>query len=130
MFRITFSMPQLDALTYFSQFIYLLISFAAVYALTLNTILPSVVSATKLRQKLNSIARVGGKLAFSNAPDNASLSAQYDSLLSSNWYAGAKMSKSWPNCARMLQMGQTLRLKKLFCSFNVKPFQLVSFDSK
>lgn len=124
-------MPQLDALTYFSQYVYLLFSFVAVYALTLNTILPNVVCVSKLRQKLNSVARVGSKLALSDEPHNASLIAAHDNLLSANWYASAKLSKMWPSCVRMLQIGQTLRLKKLFCSLNVKPFQLAtSFDSK
>ena len=48
-------MPQLDALTYFSQYIYLLITFSAVYYYVLYFIIPKIVSALKIRQKLNSL---------------------------------------------------------------------------
>nr|AML80550.1 ATP synthase F0 subunit 8 [Ulva prolifera] len=48
-------MPQLDALTYFSQYVYLLITFCAVYYYVLYFIIPKVVSTFKIRQKLNSL---------------------------------------------------------------------------
>nr|AKF33559.1 ATP synthase FO subunit 8 [Ulva sp. UNA00071828] len=48
-------MPQLDALTYFSQYVYLLITFSAVYYYVLYFIIPKIVSALKIRQKLNSL---------------------------------------------------------------------------
>lgn len=118
-------MPQLDALTYFTQYVYLLISFVAAYAFVLNSIIPKVVSAQKLRQKLNSVAVVSDKLGHDESPHNATLYAAHENLLSANWYANAKLSKPWPTCARMLQMGQTLRLKKLFCSLTVKPYKLL-----
>lgn len=118
-FRTFNIMPQLDALTYFSQFVYLLISFAAVYAFALNFIIPKVVAALKLRQKLNSIAQVTSKLAHSDEQHNATLYGTHENLLTSNWYACAKLSKTWPTCARILQMGNTLRLKKLFCNYTI-----------
>nr|YP_010003131.1 ATP synthase FO subunit 8 [Ulva torta]AZP40243.1 ATP synthase FO subunit 8 [Ulva torta] len=49
-------MPQLDALTYFSQYVYLLITFSAVYYYVLYFIIPKIVSTLKIRQKLNSLA--------------------------------------------------------------------------
>nr|YP_009424205.1 ATP synthase F0 subunit 8 [Ulva flexuosa]AQS79870.1 ATP synthase F0 subunit 8 [Ulva flexuosa]ATP01429.1 ATP synthase FO subunit 8 [Ulva flexuosa] len=49
-------MPQLDALTYFSQYVYLLITFSAVYYYVLYFIIPKIVSTFKIRQKLNSLA--------------------------------------------------------------------------
>ena len=117
-------MPQLDALTYFTQYIYLYISFVAAYAFVLNSIIPKVVSAQKLRQKLNSVAVVSSKLSQGDSPHNATLYTAHENLLSANWYANAKLSKTWPTCARMLQIGQTLRLKKLFCSLKVQPYKL------
>jgi Plant ATP synthase F0 len=117
-------MPQLDALTYFTQFVYLLLSFVASYMFALNFVIPKIISAQKLRQKLNSIAQVTSKLDHSDAQHNAILYASHENLLSSNWYACSKLSKSWPSCARMLQMGSTLRLKKLFCSHTVMPYKL------
>lgn len=51
------SMPQLDALTYFSQYVYLLITFSAVYYYVLNFIIPKIVGTFKIRQKLNSLNR-------------------------------------------------------------------------
>nr|YP_010021554.1 ATP synthase FO subunit 8 [Ulva rigida]QOL10395.1 ATP synthase FO subunit 8 [Ulva rigida] len=47
-------MPQLDALTYFSQYVYLFITFSAVYYYVLHFIIPKIVSTLKIRQKLNS----------------------------------------------------------------------------
>ena len=49
-------MPQLDALTYFSQYVYLLITFSAVYYYVLYFIIPKIVSTLKIRQKLNSLS--------------------------------------------------------------------------
>jgi len=48
-------MPQLDALTYFSQYVYLFITFSAVYYYVLHFIIPKIVSTLKIRQKLNSL---------------------------------------------------------------------------
>ena len=53
--KLYYEMPQLDALTYFSQYIYLLITFSAVYYYVLYFIIPKIVSALKIRQKLNSL---------------------------------------------------------------------------
>jgi hypothetical protein len=50
-------MPQLDSLTYFSQYVYLVISFVAVYCFLLTFIVPKIVSTFKIRQKLNSLNR-------------------------------------------------------------------------
>ena len=48
-------MPQLDALTYFSQYVYLLITFIAVYYFVLSFIIPKILCTFKIRQKLNSL---------------------------------------------------------------------------
>jgi F0F1-type ATP synthase membrane subunit b/b' len=47
-------MPQLDTLTYFSQYVWLVITFASVYYFAIEFIIPSTASALKLRSKLNS----------------------------------------------------------------------------
>jgi hypothetical protein len=47
-------MPQLDTLTYFSQYVWLVITFASVYYVVIVFIIPSTASALKLRSKLNS----------------------------------------------------------------------------
>lgn len=120
-------MPQLDALTYFSQFVYLLITFVGCYVFVLVTIIPKVVGLLKLRQKLNTIAQVTSKLTTHAKidGDTGALSSAHQELNTSNWYARAMsgFSKTWPQCAAMLQIGQTLRLKKLFCSAILKPYK-------
>ena len=47
-------MPQLDTLTYFSQFIFLLVSFLYIYYFVITYIIPSTLTARKLRAKFNS----------------------------------------------------------------------------
>jgi Plant ATP synthase F0 len=66
-------MPQLDILSYFSQFIFLLISFLSIYYFVITFILPSTVTAAKLRAKFNS--------HLTKSQDNQSpLAADSDSL--------------------------------------------------
>nr|YP_010437033.1 ATP synthase F0 subunit 8 [Ulva meridionalis]UTA96507.1 ATP synthase F0 subunit 8 [Ulva meridionalis]UTA96567.1 ATP synthase F0 subunit 8 [Ulva meridionalis]UTA96624.1 ATP synthase F0 subunit 8 [Ulva meridionalis]UTA96676.1 ATP synthase F0 subunit 8 [Ulva meridionalis]UTA96729.1 ATP synthase F0 subunit 8 [Ulva meridionalis] len=69
-------MPQLDALTYFSQYVYLLITFSAVYYYVLYFIIPKIVSALKIRQKLNS-------LTVSQAENNKNAAQQHSGNLDS-----------------------------------------------
>nr|YP_010733804.1 ATP synthase F0 subunit 8 [Gayralia brasiliensis]YP_010733833.1 ATP synthase F0 subunit 8 [Monostroma nitidum]WEG93075.1 ATP synthase F0 subunit 8 [Gayralia brasiliensis]WEG93104.1 ATP synthase F0 subunit 8 [Monostroma nitidum] len=47
-------MPQLDTLTYFSQFFFLLLSFLYIYYFLTTYIIPSTLTADKLRAKFNS----------------------------------------------------------------------------
>lgn len=47
-------MPQLDILSYFSQFVFLLFSFIAIYYFVITFIIPSAITASKLRAKFNS----------------------------------------------------------------------------
>lgn len=49
-------MPQLDILTYFSQYLYLIISFFSIYYFAITFILPSTLTAEKLRAKCNQLA--------------------------------------------------------------------------
>lgn len=46
-------MPQLDTLSYFSQFIFLLLSFLSIYYFVITFIIPSTLTADKLRAKFN-----------------------------------------------------------------------------
>nr|AOC61491.1 ATP synthase F0 subunit 8 [Rhexinema sarcinoideum] len=47
-------MPQLDTLSYFTQFIYLLFSFLLTYYFVISFVLPNTVTAGKLRAKFKS----------------------------------------------------------------------------
>ena len=111
--RILKPMPQLDVLTYFSQFVYLLISFIAVYMFLLNTVIPKIVSAQKLRQKVNSVSRLTEKLndAFLHGDPYHSV----ESLRSSKWHDSTKPSAAWLISARALQIATTLGFKKRLC---------------
>ena len=113
-------MPQLDSLTYFSQYIYLLISYVAVYVFAINVIIPKIVSAQKIRQKLNSIALATQKLEQVSLDDNQWQTV--DGLRSSKWQGSAKLGAKWPVGARALQMYQTLEFKKRLCFLFLRPF--------
>jgi len=109
-------MPQLDVLTYGSQFIYLVISFVAVYMLTLRLIIPSLVAVQKLRQKLNTVASLTSKLnrsseAFSPVFDD-DLYYAYIGLANENLSHYAKPQKPWLMCKRMAQICQAQYQKK------------------
>jgi Plant ATP synthase F0 len=114
-------MPQLDALTYFTQYVYLVITFVGVYIFVLNFIMPQVISILKLRQKLNSLDLLNNKL---NQPsmqvyDGSKLKplfTQYDQLIDNNWkLSTSKQTERMVQSARVMQFCTTLRLKKLFC---------------
>nr|YP_025781.1 ATP synthase F0 subunit 8 [Tupiella akineta]AAQ18740.1 ATP synthase F0 subunit 8 [Tupiella akineta] len=47
-------MPQLDTLTYFTQFVFLLVSFIYIYYFVITYIIPNTLTARKLRAKFNS----------------------------------------------------------------------------
>jgi hypothetical protein len=110
-------MPQLDALTYFSQFIYLLISFIAVYIFILNTIIPKIVSAQKIRQKVNSVANLNSKLNAAYLSGGPCHSVK--SLRSSKWYDSTKPCGAWITSARALQIATTLGFKKRLCGLTL-----------
>lgn len=50
-------MPQLDSLSYFSQFVYLLISFLFCYYFVVTFIIPSTLTADKLRAKFRVLSQ-------------------------------------------------------------------------
>ena len=104
-------MPQLDVLTYFSQFIYLLISFIAVYVFIHITVIPKIVSAQKLRQKVNSVSSLTEKLHAAALPSYDSVSG----LRSSKWHGSTKPRAAWPRCARMQQIAAAQGFKKRLC---------------
>jgi hypothetical protein len=130
-------MPQLDSLTYCSQFIYLVISFIGVYQLTLGFIIPSVVAAQKLRQKLNTVALLENKLdveldlghintkgmsfvATSFGPgvgrSPVNMLNTYELLAINNLKYFALPKRSWLNSTRMVQFCQTIGQKKSVCA--------------
>nr|BBE20973.1 ATP synthase F0 subunit 8 [Ulva ohnoi] len=88
-------MPQLDALTYFSQYIYLLITFSAVYYYVLYFIIPKIVSTLKIRQKLNSltVSQAGSYKNSTQQQQGDSNSSQLVDTLSKN-YKGSTLTRS------------------------------------
>nr|YP_009172352.1 ATP synthase FO subunit 8 [Ulva fasciata]ALG35711.1 ATP synthase FO subunit 8 [Ulva fasciata]AML79987.1 ATP synthase FO subunit 8 [Ulva fasciata]QBR54777.1 ATP synthase FO subunit 8 [Ulva lactuca] len=88
-------MPQLDALTYFSQYIYLLITFSAVYYYVLYFIIPKIVSTLKIRQKLNSltVSQAGNYKNSTCEQQGDSDSSQLVDILSKN-YKGSTLTRS------------------------------------
>jgi len=116
-------MPQLDVLTYFTQFFYLLISFLTTYLYANLKILPSVVSVFKLRQKLNSIAFATSKLehsAFSVRP----VTAAQSSLLKSYFYECSKQYRSWLESALTSQLSHALKRQKLLSIPSIRTFSV------
>lgn len=115
-------MPQLDLLTYFHQYVYLVITFVAVYLFVLSFIIPKMVSALKIRRKLNSLNQLSSKLnphvhieQQKTGTSFNPLLEHYDHLLMHNWKAMlAKKKKDWLDSTRAVQLCQTLKLKKLF----------------
>lgn len=110
-------MPQLDVLTYGSQFIYLVISFVAVYILTLHLIIPSLVAVQKLRQKLNTVVNsLNEKLNHSAealSPNfDSDLHYAYEDLAKENLSHYAKPLKPWLMCKRMAQICEAQYEKK------------------
>jgi len=61
-------MPQLDTLTYFSQYIWLVITFVSVYYFVIEFIIPSTASALKLRSKLNSFKLLKNRQVMNQDP--------------------------------------------------------------
>lgn len=88
-------MPQLDALTYFSQYVYLLITFSAVYYYVLYFIIPKIVSTLKIRQKLNSltVSQAGSYKNDAQQQQGESGSSQLVDILSKN-YKGSTTTRS------------------------------------
>lgn len=133
-------MPQLDTLTYLTQYIYLLISFVAVYFFVLSFIIPKTLCSLKVRQKLNSLNTTGingdKKVRAIDSNSNSSLNSesiiiflQYNDLLNSNWAVETAKTGSaesllklsqWLISVRALQLAQVMRLKKLLCEHTVQ----------
>jgi hypothetical protein len=130
-------MPQLDALTYLTQYSYLLITFIAVYYFALSIIIPKTVSILKMRHKLNSLnsappidVQVSGTTPVNelkvDSTHCSNLFSQYDSLLNNYWLIETSDTRTreavgqWLVSANVLQLAQVVRLKKLLCSHIVR----------
>ena len=135
-------MPQLDTLTYFTQYVYLLITFVAVYFFVLSFIIPKTLCSLKVRQKLNSLNSINPadstkKVRAIHSNEKSALNSesiiiflQYNDLLNNNWAAETaktgqetesllKLSR-WLISVRALQLAQVVRLKKLLCEHTVQ----------
>lgn len=124
-------MPQLDPITYFTQYVYLLITFIGVYFFVLSFIIPKTLCALKVRQKLNSLdnhtEKSIGKATPAYAVDSDSTAfLEYKNLLNNNWIvetskAGTvEMGSRWLVSARALKLAQVVRLRKLLLEHTVQ----------
>lgn len=130
-------MPQLDTLTYLTQYIYLLSTFVAVYCFVLSFIIPKTLCSLKVRQKLNSLNSVnladGDKKAMDlhekEADSSTIIFLQYNNLLNNNWATETATEQGaesllklgqWLISVRALQLAQVVRLKKLLCEHTVQ----------
>ena len=117
-------MPQLDTLTYLTQYVFLLITFVGTYFFVLSFIIPKTLCAFKIRQKLNSL-NVDVDLANASN-DSTSTFLQYNELICRNWrietakIAPSLLGSPWLVSARALQLTQVMRLKKLLCTHMVQ----------
>lgn len=117
-------MPQLDTLTYLTQYVFLLVTFVGTYFFVLSFIIPKTLCAFKIRQKLNSL-NIEVDL-IDTSKQSTSTFLQYNELINSNWRVEtAKISPSllggqWLASARALQLTQIIRLKKLLCTHTVQ----------
>lgn len=124
-------MPQLDTLTYFTQYVFLLITFVGTYFFVLSFIIPNTLCAFKVRQKLNSLSIEIDLVDASE--ESTSTFLQYNELINSNWRVEtAKMGPSllgskWLVSTRALQLAQSIRLKKLLCTHTVQKLREESY---
>ena len=117
-------MPQLDALTYLTQYVFLFITFVGTYFFVLSFIIPKTLCAFKVRQKLNSLNVETELVDASKEPATTFL--QYNDLINRNWrietakVGPSLLGSSWLMSARALQLAQVMRLKKLLCTHTVQ----------
>ena len=120
-------MPQLDALTYFSQYVYLLISFIGTYVLVTTFVVPNLVSLLKLRQKLNSLSSLAETLKDASAPGTEvrTLDGYVDRLASESWYDDVQKSsrRAWSHAGSLMQLTACMRLKKLLVGSTLLPYR-------
>ena len=124
-------MPQLDTLTYLTQYVFLLTTFVGAYFFVLSFIIPKTLCAFKVRQKLNSL-NVDVDVANANR-ESASIFLQYNELINSNWRVETAkigptlLGSRWLISARALQLTQVMRLKKLLCTHTVQKLKGESY---
>jgi Plant ATP synthase F0 len=117
-------MPQLDTLTYLTQYVFLLITFVGTYFFVLSFIIPKTLCAFKVRQKLNSLNAEVDLIDASKKSMNTFV--QYNELINSNWrietakIGSSRLSSRWLVSARALQLALVIRLKKLLCTHTVQ----------
>jgi hypothetical protein len=107
-------MPQLDNLSYLSQFAYLFISFLGTYSFMVFFLIPRAITTKKFKQKLNSIALLTSK--FSEKTPNFKLMHIYQLLFAHNvkFYGIFKIQNSILMSRRITQLFHMLKDKKCF----------------
>lgn len=125
-------MPQLDPVTYLTQYVYLLITFVSVYFFVLSFIIPKTLSALKVRQKLNSLdtdIERSTDLMFEKTSvldSESTVFSQYNNLLNNNWIAETsktgttEVGSRWLISGRALQLAQVVRLRKLLSEHTIQ----------
>jgi hypothetical protein len=116
-------MPQLDQLSYLSQFVFLLISFLGVYVLVLRNIVPVILTAVKLRRKLNTITSLTSKLERLDFENNRKLLEVHDKLYESEWYKRCQVNKDWTTSKLMVKLCLIIQLTKWLCIPEVQSFK-------
>lgn len=120
-------MPQLDALTYFSQYVYLLISFVGTYVLVTTFVIPNLVALLKLRQKLNSLSSLTGSLMDASTPntETCQLDDYAERLASESWYGDVQKGSQrvWSHAGSLMQLTACVRLKKLLVGSVLLPYR-------
>lgn len=125
-------MPQLDPVTYLTQYVYLLITFVSVYFFVLSFIIPKTLSALKVRQKLNTLdtdIETSTDLMFEKTSvldSESTVFSQYNNLLNNNWIAETsktgttEVGSRWLISGRALQLAQVVRLRKLLSEHTIQ----------
>lgn len=124
---LSYVMPQLDALTYFSQYIWLIVTFGTTYAFVIHFIIPSLASTLKLRAKLNSSNTLKPK---GSSTDTIVDLMEYK-IAQSNWSNAIPVHSQslvktghWLQSIAALQEVECLLAKKKLCLTLLKRFRL------
>lgn len=128
--HILFIMPQLDALTYFSQYVMLVITFGAVYYFVILFIIPSTASALKLRSKLNSSKHLKEKFIHDSS-DHLTVDLVESNIGCDSWYSNISVDRKfslvqtgmWLQSASTMQRMECILAKKKLCLALLIPFR-------
>ena len=124
-------MPQLDALTYFSQYVVLIITFGGVYSFVIQFILPESASSLKLKCKLNSSNILKQKLVTTSTIPIATVDLVESNIAYGSWYSTISVYGSlclvqtgmWLVSVSTMQLMECIDAKKKLCYDLLIPFR-------